>query len=52
MKAKVLRDFIDKHSGKTHKKGDVLNISKERFDEILIVAPLVEKVTEKKKIDE
>ncbi|WP_189928439.1 hypothetical protein [Clostridium tetani] len=34
MKAKVLRDFINKYSKKLHKKGDILDISKKRFEEI------------------
>lgn len=49
MKAKVLRRFKDKYSGKVYKVGEVITISKDRFEEILIVAPLVEKVETKKK---
>ena len=49
MKAKVLRRFKDKYSGKVYKVGEVITISKERFEEILTVAPLVEKVETKKK---
>lgn len=49
MKAKVLRQFKDKYSGKTYKVDEVITISKERFEEILTVAPLVEKVETKKK---
>lgn len=49
MKAKVLRRFKDKYSGKVYKAGEVITISKERFEEILTVAPLVEKVETKKK---
>lgn len=48
MKAKVLKKFKDKYSGKTHEVGDVLTISKERFNEILAVAPLVEEVKKPK----
>lgn len=48
MKAKVLKVFKDKHNGKIHKVGDVLTISKERFNEILSVAPLVEEVKKAK----
>lgn len=48
MKAKVLARFKDKHSGKIHKEGDILTISKERFNEILSVAPLVEEVKKDK----
>ena len=52
MKAKVLQKFKDKYSGEIHNEGDILNISKERFEEILTVAPLVEKVATKKKAEE
>lgn len=48
MKAKVLKSFKDKHSGEIHKVGATLNISRERFDEILKVAPLVEEIETKK----
>lgn len=49
MKAKVLKQFKDKYSGKIHEAGDVLTISKERFEEILKVDLLVEEVKEPKK---
>lgn len=49
MKAKVLTRFKDKYSGKVYKAGEYITISKERFEEILTVAPLVEKVETKKK---
>lgn len=49
MKAKVLQRFKDKYSGKVYKVGETITISKERFEEILKVAPLVEKVETKKK---
>lgn len=49
MKAKVLKQFIDKHSGEIHKQGETINISQERYDEILSVGPLVEKIKESKK---
>lgn len=35
MKAKVLIPFTDKHTGKTYKKGEIIDsISAERFNEI------------------
>lgn len=35
MKAKVLIPFTDKYTGKTHKKGEIINnISADRFNEI------------------
>ena len=49
MKAKVLRQFKDKYSGKIHKANDVITISKERYEEILRVGKLVEKIEEKAK---
>lgn len=42
MKAKVLKKFKDKKTGKIHKVGDIINVSKERFEEILKVDALVE----------
>ena len=44
MKAKVLEVFRDRHNGKIYEIGDILTISRERFQEILSVAPLVEEV--------
>ena len=48
MKAKVLKRFKDKYSGKVYNVGQVLTISRERFNEILAVAPLVEEIKQKK----
>lgn len=48
MKVRVLRDFRDKHTRKLHKAGTVLNIKKDRFDEILTVGKLVEEIKEEK----
>ena len=48
MKVRVLRNFRDKHTRKIHKAGTILNIKKERYDEILTVGKLVEKVTDDK----
>jgi hypothetical protein len=49
MKAKVLKPFKDKNNGKVYKEGQVINVTKERFDEILTVDKLVEEVDEAKK---
>ena len=49
MKAKVLKRFRDKYSGKYYKAGEVIVISKERFEEILKVDNLVEEVKDAKK---
>lgn len=46
MKAKVLKRFKDKHSGKVYEPGDIITVSKKRFAEILEVDVLVEEVTE------
>lgn len=46
MKAKVLKDFNDKYTGRRYKKDEVISVSKERFDEILTVDNLVEAVAE------
>ena len=48
MKVKTKKSFIDKHTGKVHKAGEVFTVTKERFDEIQKVADLVEVVVEKK----
>jgi len=44
MKAKVLKDFKDKYTGKRYTAGEIITVSKERFDEILTVDKLVEEV--------
>lgn len=44
MRAKVLEQFKDKHTGELHKKGSTITVSKERFKEILAVGPYVEAV--------
>ena len=55
MKVKVIKKFIDKHTGKVHKKDEILTIDKKRYEEIISVDEgLVEVVadeapTEKKK---
>ena len=55
MKVKVLKKFIDKHTGEVHKKDEILAIDKKRYEEIISVDEgLVEVVaeeapTEKKK---
>lgn len=48
MKAKVLVEFKDKHTGKIHAKGKTITISKERYAEILTVGKFVEEIKEKK----
>lgn len=48
MKVKVLKQFKDKHTSEVYKAGKILNISKERFEEILTVGKLVEEIKETK----
>lgn len=44
MKAKVTKKFRDKYTGEIHKVGDIINISKKRFKEILTVGNFVEEI--------
>ena len=44
MKAKVLKKFKDKYNGKVYEPGDIITVSKKRFNEILEVDVLVEEV--------
>ena len=47
MKVKVLKSFIDKHTREVHKTNAILNITEERFEEIVSVDKgLVEVVAE------
>ncbi len=46
MKVKVTRKFIDKYSGLHHVKGDVLDITEERYNEIMSVGNLVVKIAQ------
>ena len=49
MKVKVLKKFIDRHTGEVHKIGDTLNIKKDRLEEIKRVdESLVEEIPEAK----
>lgn len=49
MKVKVLKGFKDKHTGEIYKAGATIEVSKERFEEILTVDKLVEEIAEQKK---
>lgn len=51
MKAKVLKRFKDKYSGKTHEVDDIITVSKKRFAEILEVDVLVEEYKEEETED-
>jgi hypothetical protein len=46
MKARVLKRFRDKNTKKIYEVGEVITISKKRFEEILKVDELVEEVNE------
>jgi len=48
MRAKVLAKFKDKHNGKIYAVGDMITISKERYEEIQSVGNLVEEIKTKK----
>ena len=41
MKVKVLHKFTDKYTGEHYRRGDVLNITEERYQEIMSVGNLV-----------
>ena len=52
MRVKVLKEFIDRHTGKLHKVGETMNINKARLMEIMQVdAGLVCEVREKENHD-
>ena len=44
MKAKVLRKFSDKYTGEIYYKGDVIEVSEERYREIMKVGQLLYKI--------
>jgi len=44
MKVKVIKNFRDKHKKTSHAAGEEIEISKERYDEILKAGNYVEKV--------
>ena len=44
MKVKVLHKFTNKYTGEHYRRGDVLNITEERYREILSVGDLVLKI--------
>ena len=48
MKAKVLIPFKDKETKKAHKKGDVVELSSKRFNEIIKQGRFVELVEDEK----
>ena len=49
MKVKVIGEFRDKHTKKIHKVNKVMEITKERYDEILTVGNFVEEIKEEPK---
>ena len=46
MKVKVIRKFRDKYTGELHRKGDFLEITEERYAEIMSVGNLVRQVAQ------
>lgn len=49
MKVKVIKKFKDKNTHDIHEVGELLTISKDRYNEILAVGDFVEEIVEKKK---
>lgn len=49
MQAVVLKTFKDKHTGELRKKGLTIDVSEERFKEILTVGPFVEAIPDSPK---
>lgn len=47
MKVKVTRKFRDKYTGELHKKGDFLEITEERYNEIMSVGAFLYEITQK-----
>lgn len=50
MKVKVIEEFRDKHTKKIHIVNKVMEITKERYDEILTVGNFVEPIKEEPKV--
>ena len=48
-KAKVIERFFDKYTGREYKKGDIVNVTESRFNELNSKKKLVEAVVETKK---
>lgn len=48
---KCVERFRDKNTGKIHKKGDIFEVTEDRFNEILKVGNFVEKHTEPEKVE-
>lgn len=46
MKVKVTRKFIDKYTGVLYRRGDVLDITEERYNEIMSVGNLVFRIAQ------
>lgn len=46
MKVKVTRKFIDKYTGELYRRGDVLDITEERYNEIMSVGNFVFKIAQ------
>lgn len=52
MKVKVLERFKDKYTGKVHEADKVMDVTEERFEEILTVGKFVEKISEETEPEE
>ena len=51
MKVKVIRKFRDKYTGKSHRRGEVLEISQARYQEISKVGDFVQPIAEEAQND-
>lgn len=49
MKVKVLIPFRDKHTGKTYKKGEIIEVSAERANEIIAKGKYIQFVADEAK---
>ena len=48
MKSKVVKTFMDKYKKTIHKTGEIIEVSKERFEEINSTSLFLKKITKKK----
>lgn len=46
MKVKVIKEFVDKHTGELHKVGSSFSCDKERFEEIKNAGDFVKEIPE------
>lgn len=49
MRVKVTTEFIDRHTGERHRVGEEIEVTQERYDEILKVGAFVKKATARRR---